>query len=272
MEEEQTATEQTSDTLLDQAEPTLGEGEFFLSDGIKGNGDMPDWYNSNKYKSISEQAKAYSDLEKKFGGFTGAPKDGYESPEGIESDDALLSELNEFAAKTNMSQDAYNDAWQLLSAQDQAVNAVNQEDELAKLGDNAHTRIKTVEGFMKNNLSPEVYEEARELVTDANSIKLVEMLVKATSPVKLPIDGGPLSGLQIADFNQDSYDDLLLVSGDLNVLTLTYGSIEGFLETSEYFTLEQENTTNAQVFSVLPVVSQGIYTCLLYTSPSPRDS
>ena len=77
---------------------------------------------------------------------------------------------------------------------------------------------------------------------------------------KLPIDGGPLSGLQIADFNQDSYDDLLLVSGDLNVLTLTYGSIEGFLETSEYFTLEQENTTNAQVFSVLPVVSQGIYT------------
>ena len=77
---------------------------------------------------------------------------------------------------------------------------------------------------------------------------------------KLPIDGGPLSGLQIADFNQDSYDDLLLVSGDLNVLTLTYGSIDGFLETSEYFTLEQENTTNAQVFSVLPVVSQGIYT------------
>jgi len=77
---------------------------------------------------------------------------------------------------------------------------------------------------------------------------------------KLSIDGGPLSGLQIADFNQDSYDDLLLVSGDLNVLTLTYGSIEGFLETSEYFTLEQENTTNAQVFSVLPVVSQGIYT------------
>ena len=101
-----------------------------------------------------------------------------------------MSELNAFAEKTNMSQDAYNDAWELLSAQDQAVHQVNQEDELAKLGDNAHTRIKTVEGFMKNNLTPEVYEEARELVTNADSIKLVEMLVKATSPVKLPIDGG----------------------------------------------------------------------------------
>jgi len=190
MEEEQTATENTSDTLLDQAAPTLGEGEFFLSEGIKGSGDIPDWYIPDKYKSVSDQAKAYSELNKKFGGFTGSPKDGYETPEGIESDDALLLELNEFAAKTNMSQDAYNDAWQLLSAQDQAVNEVNQEDELAKLGDNAHNRIKTVEGFLKNNLSSEVYEEARELVTNADSIKLVEMLVKATAPVKLPIDGG----------------------------------------------------------------------------------
>jgi hypothetical protein len=206
MEEEQTAIEQTSDTLLDQAEPSLGEGEYFLSDGIKGSGDMPEWYNSNKYKSISEQAKAYSDLEKKFGGFTGAPKDGYAAPEGIENDDALLSELNAFAEKTNMSQDAYNDAWELLSAQDQAVHQVNQEDELAKLGDNAHTRIKTVEGFMKNNLTPEVYEEARELVTNADSIKLVEMLVKATSPVKLPIDGGESpTGLTWSDIEAEMF-------------------------------------------------------------------
>ena len=48
MEEEQTAIEQTSDTLLDQAEPSLGEGEYFLSDGIKGSGDMPEWYNSTQ--------------------------------------------------------------------------------------------------------------------------------------------------------------------------------------------------------------------------------
>ena len=33
-----------SGTLLDEATPTLSEGEYFLSDGIKGTGDTPEWY------------------------------------------------------------------------------------------------------------------------------------------------------------------------------------------------------------------------------------
>ena len=68
---------------------------------------------------------------------------------------------------------------------------------------------------MKNNLSPEVYEEARELVTNADSIKLVEMLVKATSPVKLPIDGGESptgvtwSDIEAEMFRKDDNGNLL---------------------------------------------------------------
>ena len=77
---------------------------------------------------------------------------------------------------------------------------------------------------------------------------------------KLPVEGGPLSSLQISDFNQDSHDDLLLISGDMNILSLTYGSADGFSELSEYFTLEDESITGAQVFSALPISSLGIYT------------
>jgi len=77
---------------------------------------------------------------------------------------------------------------------------------------------------------------------------------------KLPIDGGPLSGMRVADFNQDTYDDLLLVSGDMNILTLAYGSEDGLIEPAEYFTLEEERVRVAQVFSALPVVVRGIYT------------
>jgi len=77
---------------------------------------------------------------------------------------------------------------------------------------------------------------------------------------KLPIEGGPLSSVQISDFNQDSYDDLLLVSGDMNIMSLTYGSDDGFSEDSEYFTLEDESITGAQVFSALPISSLGLYT------------
>ena len=204
--EDQAAPEATaSDTLLDSATPELQEGEYFLAEGIKGAGDVPEWFNP-KYGSVAEQAKGYSELEKKFGGFTGAPKDGYAVPEGIEPDDALLSELQEFATKTNMSQDAFSEAWELLSAQAGAVEEVSHEQEMAKLGDNAQQRIKTVEGFLKNNLDAEAYERVSQKVTNADAIELIEEIVNATAPAKLPIDGGEHpAGLTWADIETEMY-------------------------------------------------------------------
>ena len=137
MDEQAVESNDTLTSLVDAAEPTLSEGEFFLSEGIKGVGDQPEWYKADKYKSIAEQAKAYTELEKKFGGFTGAPKDGYQPYEGVESDDALWGELVEFGTKQNMSQAAMNEAWELLTAQEQAIEEVSIETEMAKLGDNA---------------------------------------------------------------------------------------------------------------------------------------
>ncbi len=205
--EEQAATEETtSDTLLDASTPELSDGEYFLSDGIKGTGDMPEWYKGDKYKSVAEQAKAYTELEKKFGGFTGSPKDGYQGPEGIEADDALLQELTGFATKTNMSQEAFGEAWELLSAQGEAVEAVTQEQEIAQLGPNASERIKNVEGFLRNNLDGETYDEIRDLVTDAKSIQLIEYMVQATAPTKLPIDGGEHpTGLTWSDIETEMF-------------------------------------------------------------------
>ena len=179
-----------SDTLLDQAQPTLESGEYFLADGIKGTGDAPEWLNTEKYKSVAEQAKGYAELSKRFGGFKGAPKDGYTPPEGVEADDALYQELEAFATKTNMNGDAFQEAWELLSTQGKVAEEYSQEVELSKLGDNAQERIKTVEGFMKNNLDADTYEQARGLVNSADTIELVELLVKATAPTKLPLEGG----------------------------------------------------------------------------------
>ena len=189
MEEQAVESNDTLQSLVDAAEPTLGEGEFFLSDGIKGVGDQPEWYKADKYKSVSEQAKAYTELEKKFGGFTGAPKDGYSVIEGVESDDALWQELVSFGEKTNMSQSAMNDAWELLSAQDQAAEEVSMEVELQKLGDNGVERVKVVEQYMKNNLDGDTYERLRYAVNSAEAVELIEALVKSTAPAKLPIDG-----------------------------------------------------------------------------------
>ncbi len=213
--------ETTSDTLLDNAEPTLSENEYFLAEGIKGTGETPEWYKADKYQSVAEQAKAYTELEKKFGGFKGAPKDGYTAPEGVEQDDALLAELTEFAKDTNMSEEAYGRAWELLTAQEQAVEEITAEQEMAKLGDNATQRLKTVEGFLKNNLDADTYTEVQDLVTTAESVKLIEAIVKATVPAKLPIEGGEHpTGLTWADveaemFKKDEKGNLLR-SVDIN--------------------------------------------------------
>lgn len=198
--------ETTSDTLLDNAEPTLGENEYFLAEGIKGTGETPEWYKADKYQSVAEQAKAYTELEKKFGGFKGAPKDGYVAPEGVDQDDALLAELTEFANDTNMSQEAYGRAWELLTAQEQAVEEVSAEQEMAKLGDNATQRLKNVEGFLKNNLDADTYTQVQDLVTTAESVQLIEAIVKATVPAKLPIEGGEHpQGLTWADVEAEMF-------------------------------------------------------------------
>lgn len=189
MDEQAVESNDTLNSLVDAAEPTLGEGEYFLSDNVKGVGEMPEWYKADKYKSVAEQAKAYTELEKKFGGFTGAPKDGYALAEGVEPDDALWAELVEFGTKTNMSQSAMNEAWELLTAQEQAIEEVSVEAEMEKLGDNAVERIKVVEQYMKNNLDGDTYERLRYAVNSAEAVELVEALVKSTAPAKLPIDG-----------------------------------------------------------------------------------
>lgn len=207
MSEEQAVVEETAtDTLLDNAAPTLSEGEYFLAEGIKGSGDTPEWYKGDKYQSVAEQAKAYTELEKKFGGFTGAPKDGYQLGEGVPQDDALAEALVEFATESNMNQDSFDKAWELLNAQTEAVEEVTQENELRKLGDNASERIKNVEGFLKNNLDAETYTQVQDLVTTADSIKLIETIVKATVPAKLPIEGGEHpQGLTWADVEAEMF-------------------------------------------------------------------
>lgn len=205
-EEQAEVAEATVDTLLDSAEPTLSENEYFLSDGIKGSGDAPDWYKADRYKSVADQAKAYTELEKKFGGFTGSPKDGYTNPEGVEADDALLAELTEFAKETNMNDDSFSRAWELLSVQNEAVEEVNAEMEMAKLGENATERLKTVEGFLKNNLDADAYTEVQDLVTTADSVKLIETIVKATMPTRLPIEGGEHpTGLSWSDVEAEMF-------------------------------------------------------------------
>ena len=211
--ESQSSEEPTS--LMDSAESTLGEGEYFLTQGIKGIGDRPEYYLHDRYDSIAEQAKAYPELEKKFGGFKGAPKDGYSMPEGIEKDDGLMEELIKFGTESNMSQDSFNQAWELLVAQNDAADQVSSEAEMSKLGDRGEERIKHVEQFMKNTLDSDQYERLRYGVSTALQVELIETLINKTAPPRLPMDGNVQPGgitwedIKIEMFKKDDNGNML---------------------------------------------------------------
>lgn len=182
-------TETTTESLLGDNSTELGEGEFFLSEGIKGTGDAPEWYEAKHFKSVSEQAKGYSELQKKFGSFTGTPKEGYDIPESVEDGDALFQSLVDFADEANMNQAGFDKAWELLSTQSGVNEEISQTDELAKLGDNAQQRINNVSNALKFKMGAD-YDKVKDLVTNADSVILAEMLIKSYAPQKLPIDGG----------------------------------------------------------------------------------
>lgn len=195
MQENANAVEQTTqeENTSQEAQSLLGEqpapdNKWYFADGYEGTGDAPEWFKADKYKSVSEQARAYTELEKKFGSFTGAPKDGYQLPEGLDSEDALVQEVMKFGAEHQMSQAGFDQMMELALAQAQATEQISVENEMAKLGSNANDRIKRVDGFLRNNLESEKYQEIAPLMTTADTIKLAETFISLTSQSKLPID------------------------------------------------------------------------------------
>ncbi len=144
----QTDTTATSDTTAD----TLTENAWSYAEGVAGAGDKPDWYKDSKYKSISDQAKAYGDLEAKLGGFTGSPEE-YAFNEGSEADAANYEGLRELGKKHNMSNELYNEIVSMHTAQSDADLEANMTREIEGLGDNGQQRIDNVNDYLKANMS-----------------------------------------------------------------------------------------------------------------------
>lgn len=171
--------------------------KFSWSEGIAGEGDAPEWYKGDKYKSVAEQAKAYTDLEKRFGGFTGAPE-AYELPEGLDGEDHFVKTLSEMGLKNQMSQESFSELLDLGNSIFESKEEFDQEKEMAALGENAQERLDNINGFMKNNLGDK-YDDLIGHVNSAKAVELVEALIGGTKGASLPhgstvVTGKPSQG------------------------------------------------------------------------------
>lgn len=175
------------------------EPEWFLADGVKGTGKPPDWFKADKYKTVDAQAKAYSDIEKRVGAFTGAPPEGKYTapsmPEGVVGeflvDHPVMKEFNEWAGKNQLSQEGYNGVLQMLARYEASqipdLAAIKNE-----LGTDADARINSVALWAKANLSIEDYQTMREATTGTNAaavFKVLEAAVNKTRQAPLPKPG-----------------------------------------------------------------------------------
>lgn len=178
-------------------------GTWVLAEGVLGTGERPDWFKHDKYKNVSEQAKAYGELEKRFGAFVGAPADGkyaFTAPEGlaVEFDDKhpLVPSLTDWAKTNQLGQKGYNELLGFLARYEEA-QVPNMNDLRSTLGANADTRISSVAQWAQANLSAEQYTMLRTATGGAQAaevIQLIEAVIGKTKQVALPKPGPDVPG------------------------------------------------------------------------------
>lgn len=196
---EEAATEETVEsTEVEAAAPEEGE--------------KPEWL-KDKYKSVEDQAKAYAELEKKFGGFTGSPDGDYEikAPEDLpgefDLEDPRIEWFQNVAKESNMSQATFDKmlhgfAKMEVEANDpEAAKAI----EIQALGKNANARLRDLGDWGKANLNADQYEGFKGLATTAAGVQVLETLIAKTSEGKMPTS----NTVRSPALTQEMLDDMI---------------------------------------------------------------
>jgi len=185
MEEEtllsEAAAEETTTEAGTTEAPAVDENAWYLSEGVAGEGETPEWFKSSKYATIADQAQAYNGLESKLGSFTGAPSDGYETviPEGlnveIPSDDPLMANFNEWAQAAGLSQESHSE---LLGVyiNNMLDSQPNMEDEMKKIGPDAGKRVSDMVQWARGTLDEGEFATLQTMATTSEGFQLLERM------------------------------------------------------------------------------------------------
>lgn len=178
--------------------PPKNEPEWFYADGVPGKGAPPTWALFDKYKTVDKQAEAYVHLQKKLGGFVGAPEDGkytFKAPEGlnveVDAEHPMVKELADWGLKNQLSQERYNELLGML-AQYEASMLPDMAQIKASLGPNADTRIVTVTQWLQANLDAAGYEKAKVALSGQNAgevFQIMENVIGKTKQLPMPKPG-----------------------------------------------------------------------------------
>ena len=179
-----------SENLDEEAEATVEA--WYLAEGLEGTGDAPDWFKAEKYKNVADQAKAYTELEKKFGEFRGAPKDGYDfdalGEDGVNPEDPLIKHFGETFKELNLTQEGFNRVIQeFYEVQKMAVNSSTSE-EMEKLGKDGAKIVTQVDTWLNNTFDKQTAETVKGWVTTAEDMKALQTIQSFQPRSEIPMN------------------------------------------------------------------------------------
>jgi hypothetical protein len=185
--QETEASQVVNEIVTEQAD----ENQWFMSTDAPGTGEKPEWFKDSKYKTVADQAEAYTALESRFGAFSGAPDDYTVNlsdelkEKGVEigEDDVIMEEAIKFAKESNMSQDGFDNMVNLYAMSKLAEGSAIEDhraEQFKALGPNAQTRIDNIVAWGNKNLSEDMVAGLEDMATTAAAVETIEHLVSLT--------------------------------------------------------------------------------------------
>jgi hypothetical protein len=161
-------------TQKSQPEPLTDVPAWNIMEGLPGSGPRPDWL-LPKYATPFDQAKAYPELEKKFGNRDVAPEK-YEFGEtSIELEDPTIQEYIGWAKEKNLSQDVVGTTVEKFAKYLKSKQP-DLDKEIEKLGPDANQKIETIRRWAENNFSENSLKVIGSISKSADAINFLDEL------------------------------------------------------------------------------------------------
>lgn len=159
-----------------QTQPEPNEPSWYLDDNTPGVGERPDWM-PVKYKKASDVGKAYQELEKKLGAFTGAPERYDLSKLEIDENDLIVKELSAVAQEMNMSQEGLEKFMGRFASAADTANGSYLEEQVARLGKDGERELVQFKNALKDNFVPEEAELVKDWVRTADDLRVFNRIM-----------------------------------------------------------------------------------------------
>ena len=194
---------------------THNEG-WKIMEGLPGNGDKPDWLLA-KYPTMADQAKAYVELEKKFGSREVAPEqyDFGKHKETLDISNSHLQEFVAFAKQNNLPQSIVGTVFDKFGDYVES-HKPDLNKEIEKLGPDANTKIENVRRWAENNLSQDACESITKLAKSnpAGVVNLLDEMRQYQYHHSTQIPGGESQSQPFVKLTRKDIEDEMVANYD----------------------------------------------------------